>query len=267
MTNAPELVTTTPNELADRIDAAHQRFATLLAPNPEAHAMGGDWRAVDVAGHLVNVVNRYVDFAPERLAADPRGVDAINDQELAALGGRSMADVLTDLADELDRFQAVWGPQTNRPLDLDLPFHGGATISLQAGLTNLLAEFLVHGLDVARAAGADWPIEARDGALIVAFEAEIVPAYVRATNTEHLHVRLDPEGVDPWVLDIAGPEATSRRPAPDDRPDVCLRGPATPLALLIYRRLTLEGACAEGVEVGGARPERAARFPDLLEEP
>lgn len=268
MPSAPVITPTTATELAERIDAAHERFASLLATVPETLVVDGGWRAVDVAGHLANVVNRYVEFAPERLAADPRGVDAINDRELAALGDLPMAEVLAGLNREMDRFRAGWGPQAGLPLDLDLPFHGGGTIDLQAGLTNLMAEFLVHGLDVARTAGADWPIEARDGALMIAFAAQILPAYGRAANTEHLLVRLDPVGADPWVLDVQGAAATARRPEPSDEPDVCLCGPATPIALLLYRRLTLDDALADGVEVcGGTHPERARIVPDLFEKP
>lgn len=268
MTAAPTLITTTASELAERTDLAYEQFVALLADTTATLAVDGSWSAVEVAGHLLNVVNRYVEFAPGRLADDPRGVDVINEHELATLAGRAMADVLDDLADEMGRFRATWGPHTGLPLDLDFPFHGGGTIDLQAGLTNLMGEYLVHGLDVARAARVDWPIDDRDGALLIAFGAKILPAYVRATNTERLHLRLDLEGLDPWVLDVDGADATSRTPEPDDDPDVCLRGPATPMALLLYGRLDLDGALAHGLEVcGGTRPERAALLPDLFEKP
>ncbi|HMQ24854.1 MAG TPA: maleylpyruvate isomerase family mycothiol-dependent enzyme [Acidimicrobiales bacterium] len=268
MLTTPVLVTTTHPELAQRIDAAYERFVALLAVTPGELGVDGSWTAVEVAGHLVNVVNRYVDFSPERLAATPRGVDEVNERELHLAADRPVADVLAALEAEMDRFRAAWGPETGFPLDLELPFHGGGSIRLQAGLTNLLAEFLVHGLDVARAAGVDWPIDPRNGALLVAFGAEILPAYVCRSNTEHLLVRLDPIGAEPWVLDVEGAGATSRRPEPGDEPNVCLRGPATPIALLFYRRLTLDGALADGVEVcGGTHPERARIVPDLFEKP
>lgn len=268
MSTAPVLVTTTPTELAERTDLAYERFAALLAATPDTLGVDGAWTAVQVAGHLLNVVNRYVDFSPDRLADAPRGVDVINEDELTTLAGRPMSEVLADLATEMGRFRANWGPQTGLPLDLELPFHGGGTIDLQAGLTNLMGEYLVHGLDVARAAGVDWPIDDRDGALLAAFAARLLPRYVRATNTEGLHVRLDLDGLHPWVLEVEGPAAMSRTPQADDQPDVCLRGPATPVALLFYRRLDLDEALTHGVEVcGGSHPERAALLTDLFEAP
>lgn len=268
MSTAPVIVTTTPTELAERTDLAYERFVTLLADTPGTLAVDGSWTAVEVAGHLLNVVNRYVDFSPDRLADAPRGVDVINEDELATLAGRPMSEVLADLATEMGRFRANWGPQTGLPLDLEIPFHGGGKIDLQSGLTNLMGEYLVHGLDVARAAGVDWPIDDRDGALLAAFTARLLPAYVRATNTERLHVRLDLDGLHPWVLEVEGPAATSRTPQVDDKPDVCLCGPATPVALLLYGRLDLDGALAHGVEVcGGSHPERATLVPELFEEP
>jgi uncharacterized protein (TIGR03083 family) len=261
-----DYVVTSPDELAGRLDTAHARFAELLGSVAPGLPVG-DWSAPQVLGHLVTVVNRYNAFDPARLAEDPRGVDEINERELEALTDRRPAELLRTLADEMSTFRDRWGPSRGLPLGVQLPFHGGATIDVQSGLTNLLAEFLVHGHDVATADHRPWPIDERDGALIVAFCTQLIPAYVRRTDRQrvvHLHV----DGVAPWALEVVGPPGRSRQPRPDDRPDLVVRGPATAIALLLYQRLDDERAEALGVTVTAAgAPVGINAVLDLLEAP
>lgn len=260
-----DFVVTTTTELDDRIDRAHRRFADLLADVPE-HLSVGEWTGEDVIAHLVTVVNRYNVFDPGRLAPDPRGVDDINERELATLRGRSSAGLLGMLADEMRIFGEQWGPDGGIPLDAPLPFHGGATIDVQAGLTNLIGEFLVHGLDVARAADRPWAIDDRDGILLCGFAAQILPSYVRQTNTDALLVRLELDGLAPWVLDVTGPKASARAAVDGDRPDVVLRGAALALPLLFYGRIQPTDLASHGLDVvGGRYPDRLALLPELFE--
>lgn len=262
-----EFTTTPPAELAERIDRAYGRFDALIREVPADTAVGATWTAGEVVGHLVNVVNRYTAFSPDRLGATPRAVDAINAREVGGWSGRPLADALAALDREMEAFRRLWGPEGGMPLDQPVPFHGGGTIDVQAALTNLMGEYLVHGLDVADAVGAPWDIEARDGALLATFGSQVLPFYAKP-DAAPLVVRFDLEGMGPWLLSIDGPATTSRPPLPDDDPDVVLQGPATPLALLFYGRLDLAGAEARGLWVaGGTHPERAATLSDRFEAP
>lgn len=262
-----ELTTTTPAELAERIDRAYGRFDALVREVPADTVVGGTWTAGEVVGHLVNVVNRYTAFSPERLGATPRAVDAINAREVGEWSGRPLADALAALDREMDAFRRLWGPEGGMPLDQPVPFHGSAKIDVQAVLTNLIGEYLVHGLDVAEAVGVPWEIDARDGALLATFGAQILPFYAKPEGSP-LVVRFDLEGMGPWVLSVDGPATTSRPPHADDDPDVVLDGPAAPAMLLFYGRLNLAGAEARGLRVvGGTHPERAATLTDRFESP
>ncbi len=261
-----DFVVTTAEELHDRIDHAHQRFAAVVGGVP-ADLPVGMWRAHDVVAHVLNVINRYNDFDPGRLAAGPRGVDEINQRELEALDGHSVDELLACLGDEMTRFRGHWGPGAGIPLDTALPFHGGATIDFQSALTNVIGEFLVHGLDVARADGQPWTIDDRDGALLCGFATQLLPYYVRGTNVLDLIIDFRLDGVGPWVLDVSGPRARSRRPEPGEHPDLVVAGAAVPAALLVYSRVDLSGAEAAGLHVSSPRGVDRSVLTGLFEEP
>ncbi len=264
-----DFVATTSGELHARIDAAYERFVALAASVPdECPVDTGAWTARDVVAHLVNVVNRYNEFDPTRLAADPRGVDDVNARELVGLTGRSTAELLVDLADEMRAFREKWGPTSGIPLDTPLPFHGGSRIDYQAGMVNLIGEYLIHGLDLARANDVGWEIDERDGALLVSFGTQLLPHYVRQTNTHELLMHLELDDVAPWALSVRGAAGESREPRAGDRPDVVLRGRALPIALLFYARLSVdELESADLKVVGGEHPDWVVLLAELFEAP
>ncbi|MCU0268413.1 MAG: hypothetical protein MUF83_07170 [Acidimicrobiales bacterium] len=264
---AQDFVATSAEELAGRTAGARQRFAALLRSVGPDLVVGG-WASRDVLVHVVNVVNRYNEFAPERLADAPRGVDEINRRELEAFDDRPIEALLDVLDAEMEAFDGRWGPTQGLPLDAPLPFHGGATIDVQSGLTNLLAEYLVHGFDVARAAGRDWVIDERDGALLCGFATQILPSYLRATNTHTVSLCFELDGVEPWLLAADGPRVDLRPPNAADEPDVVVAGSPVAAALVFYGRATapqLEDLDLRAVD--GARPELLALVFDLFERP
>lgn len=264
---AEEYVSTTTDELAQRIEVAYERFVAL-ARGVGADLRVGEWTSGEVVGHLVTVVNRYNDFDTARLAEAPRGVDEVNRRELSALGAVPMPTLLADLAAEMARFRPRWGAASDLPLDTPLPFHGGSTIDAQSALTNLMGEYLIHGLDIARAAGRGWPIDPRDGALLLAFGTQLLPAYVRPGNTRSALIEFDLDGVAPLVFDVAGPTLAVRAPRPDDEPHVVVTGDPTGVALLFYARASADELDAIGLRVvGGRRPELVSLMSEVFEEP
>lgn len=264
---AGEYVTTSAAELAERIDAAAHRFAGL-ASEVGPDRVVGTWTSAEVVAHLVTVVNRYNEFDPSRLAAAPRGVDEINRRELEALTAAPMGSLLSELDAGMEQFRDRWGPAQGIALDAPFPFHGGATIDFQSGMTNLVGEFLVHGWDVAHAVGREWAIDERDGALLFAFGTQILPAYLRPSNPWTLGLRFDLDGVAPLVFDVAGPTLVVRAPRPDDDPDVVFAGPAAAAVLWFYARVPVDEPDATALQVvGGRRPELVSVITELFEEP
>jgi hypothetical protein len=79
------------------LDRVAGRFTTLLdsLPDPAAPVPGSAWSVRDAAAHVATVVPRYAD-GPEGRGAwteDPRGLAAINEEQLRALGTADLGEL------------------------------------------------------------------------------------------------------------------------------------------------------------------------------
>ncbi|RNL78843.1 hypothetical protein [Nocardioides marmorisolisilvae] len=259
-----ELVFTTGDELWDRVHQAHRRFAALLSVTPgKTELKGSYWNAAQVAGHVLNVLNRYTDrdiTSREGLSAEGSGVTQQNDAELEALGQYSVAEVL-------DRtWQALADIEKKLPRDMDLhqrfPFHGGQEFDGAAALSNLVGEFLIHGRDVALARGKQWKIGSRNAAMVLATGFQVAPGYVRADAPGDLKLEIRTPETNAWVLDLVDGELTSRKAGRREGADVIVYGRTEALLLNLYGRFGLGRATLHGITVvGGRRPWRIARLP------
>lgn len=267
MSNRYELfIATDAAELWARIEADAQRFFDLVrSVPPDLPLKDSSWTTREVVGHLLTVIRRYTQGPT--LGETPRDVDRINDEELAALGSVPCAELLDQLERELKLARELYPPE-GLDLHMKVSFHGGVQIDFTAALSNVIGELLVHGLDLAAAAGRPWSLDDRDALLILNGVLQILPAYaVRATH-HSLRVRLSVPGGRPWLLDFDRGELTSA-PADEGAPsDVVIRVPAPTLALTLYSRLSTAAAVRGGMRVvGGRRPWRIARLPRLVERP
>lgn len=226
----------------DREQAAFDRVTALFAAVPADLPVGdGTWVAREVLAHLVTVLRRYT--SQPRLADTPRGVDVVNAEELAALDGLAVDDLLALLRTAFADYRALW---VAMPGEHRWPFHGGGTLSTSAVRANLLGELTVHGRDVATAAGREWPIGDDDAADLLAFVREVLPAYARPGTTGRVDLVPDAGAAFALVLEPAG---ASTGPAGTGAATVA--GPAGALVLLLYQRLPLGEAAVHGLRVSG----------------
>ena len=259
-----EFVCTTGDELWDRIHQAHRRFAALLSVTPgRTPVKDSEWDAAQVAGHVLNVLQRYSErdiTSSEGLSETGSAVTDQNHAELETLGQYSVAEIL-------DRtWQALADIERKLPRDMDLhqrfPFHGGVEIDGAAGLGNLVGEFLVHGRDVARARDKQWKIGSRNAAMVLALGFQVAPAYVRPDAPGDLKLEIRTPETNPWVLDLADGRLTSRKAGRREGADVIVYGRTEALLLNLYGRFGLGRAALHGITViGGRRPWRIARLP------
>jgi hypothetical protein len=264
-----EFVYTTGDELWDRLHQAHRRFAALLSVTPgKTPIRDSEWNAAQVAGHLLNVVQRYTQrdlSSREGLSDEGSEVSRQNEDELAALGQYSVAEVLDRIWQELADIE------TRLPRTIDLhqrfPFHGGQEIDVVGALGNLIAEFLVHGRDVAQARGKHWKIGSRNAAISLTAGLQVAGGYVQ-DGAEDLKLEIRTPESNSWILEVKDGSAVSRKAVRREPVDVRVYGRTEPLLLNLYGRFGMARATLHGMTViGGRRPWRVTRLPDTLMTP
>ena len=234
-----------------------QTVALFRQVDPAVVLADGTWTARDVLAHLCNVARRYTSVP--RLASTPREVDAINAEELTALDGVPVEELLGKFERAFARYREVWtevGPEHM------WPFHGGGQLPTAALRTNWLGEMTLHGYDVAAAAGIEWPVADKDAQDLLAFLRRIVPAYAR--HGESVTVAVAPAGGPAWTIRIGPDDATTTDG--DDGAQAVVGGSAWALVLLLYQRLAPADAASYGLSVTG-EPTAVERLLASVERP
>jgi len=240
---------------------ALRRTTDLLRSVPPDLALAsGTWTARDVAAHLVTVIGRYLDPGVT-LARSPREVDEINRRELDALEGVPVNELLEMLAARAAEYTQFW---PLLPLDQQFPFHSGVSVDVAALRSNWIGELVIHGRDVALAAGTEVAIDDAVGLLLVRLLLQVLPGYLRAADIGTAVLVVEPAGGEPVTVRVDS--GTTQVQAGGDAAAARLRGSPATLALLLYHRLDVDGALAAGASVGGD-PAVVRRVLAALEQP
>ena len=136
------------------------RFVALLRSLTEddltRRVPGMTWNADEVAKHVLSVLRRYT--------TDPRRASSVED--LALRNGEDIADLNADIsqiaAEILEQVSAIGQFAATVDPDTLFPFNAGVEISPDAAWANLIAEFFVHGDDIAQATGKHVEVPDRD---------------------------------------------------------------------------------------------------------
>jgi hypothetical protein len=154
------------DELTRELNEAAQRFESLLRSltlqEMSAAVPGLTWNVGEVAAHVLTVIRRGLhDF---RRSSTPAGTTELNALCLVETSERD-PQVLADLfaADAATVINKVF-PRI--PDDLQFPFHAGTTTTIHHAMGIVLGEILIHGHDIAHAAGRTWVIKPRSAELI-----------------------------------------------------------------------------------------------------
>lgn len=146
-------------EVLPRVTALLRRIA--VSPRSAV----GEWSAPDVACHLSHAIELDTAALRNQRVAEveptPRGTAAWN-------ASRLQADRQRDLEVLADRIDARGGEFLDVPPSADdVEWLGGARLAPTTVVCHLLAELLLHGHDVARAAGERWPIRPEHAAIAI----------------------------------------------------------------------------------------------------
>lgn len=274
--------------LHDEVD----RVTTLMRSitDPRTHAVGG-WNIAEVAMHLSQNwmlvpglarqdVSRYKAVVPgiSEVAGNSMIPDMWDNADMNARALRSdaerglavLADRIEERAQEFFNECAGHLPDEPRPWIVE-----GTTVPLSALTCNLLNETIMHGYDMARAAGRKWRIEPAHAAMVIQqFFVPVIQTndprtFVNADNaaglqaTYQLHLRGG--GRLNWIFD----DGSLMVEEPSTQPIDChiLADPAA-FFMVFWERQSQWNAIAKGQLLAwGRKPWLGLKFRSLMRSP
>ncbi|MBO0821306.1 MAG: hypothetical protein J2P26_10695 [Nocardiopsaceae bacterium] len=265
-----------PETLAEARAALRELVPDLAAlvrgiPGPGTASIG-TWEAAEVAAHLSHAFRADADALAGRplpsATVTKAGMDDVTARLLAEDGERdpaALADRIGALAGEFDEVAAR---ATADPVD----WLQGARMAPSAVAGHLLEECLVHGHDIAKATGREWPIRRRHA--VLAIEGGILPmvaalpptAFVKPGSFRAcLEMRLRGGGSTFMVFDGGSMTLGSEpRGEVDAHISAC---PAAILLTFMRRQGIAKGVLAGKLALWGRRPWKAAQMLSALSTP
>lgn len=256
--------------------ATAARTAKLLTgtQNPGARVPRLSWTVAETAAHMVRELRDYTSLAlgspdlthpPEPLASGETPAArnaAANARQLAEFTERDTAQLADMMLVSADAFAEA---ATRRPPDEPVLTPTGLPMTVPAMASALLGEQLIHGLDIARANGARWPIGRDEALLVIAGIMVLVPDYVDRQRTAGLHIsyELRFRGGPRYVLRIDdGRAAASAGPG---KADCWISADPVGFLLVGYGRTWELGQLLRGnIVAGGRKPWLGPKFGTLM---
>jgi uncharacterized protein (TIGR03083 family) len=231
---------------------------------------GSAWTVREAAAHLVNSAGVHRDIAegtPSPFESlDPQAIAAANAGRLADIpegDPNKLAGLLAEAAAEL--LEATAHRSGHDPV----AFHAGLAVDLAALTCISLGELVLHGYDMATAAGAPWPVDPHLAELVLygyrAYFGGLVDPEAARGLTASCAIELAAGGS--FVVHFTDGQY---RTEPDTSAAVDCTITADPAAFLLVasRRISQWEAIALGAfRAGGSRPDLALSFMNLFAYP
>jgi uncharacterized protein (TIGR03083 family) len=264
--------------LAALKDAA-ERAARMLrtVPDGAARVPGLEWTAAETAAHLLGELTFYTGYLTgQRDARDYLGTDSARQtaaQRNAAANARQLREFtdrdMSRLADSiLAATQEFTAAAAGRPDSDSVLVSNGMTVTVPVMTAALLGEQVIHGLDIARAAGLPWVITAADANLVLAGVLAMVPEYIDRTATagRHLSYELRLRGGARFRLSFD--DGTLTVTEPGQKADCVITADPVAFLLVGFGRAGQWGQIIRGKMVaGGRKPWLGFGFGRLLVSP
>jgi uncharacterized protein (TIGR03083 family) len=252
----------------DELVQAAARTAALLraVPDPSAPVPGLSWTVAETAAHLVAELDDYRALFGGA-SARPGGGDAsklnaaANIAQLARFRERDLSRLADDLVPAAEKFLAAAAEHRGERFTAS----NGVSMSVPLMTAALLGEQLIHGLDIARAAGRPWTITRADALLVIDGIMEMLPAYVRPVNrSQSFELRF--RGGKRYRLAVENGAATVT--APGESVDCWISADPVSFLLVGFGRSPQIGHVLRGrIVAGGRKPWRALAFGSLVTPP
>lgn len=256
--------------------AAAERTSMLLRTvvDPATAVPGLAWTVAETAAHLVESARGYTGFitgerdahadlalAPDAASPGERGA-IVNAHLLENVNEADLSRLADEVIAEVDRLIASFERRTPDEL---IPTWTGVTMTVPTIAAALLGEQVIHGLDIARAVGAPWPISPVDALLVIAGALAVAPSYVDRRKAAGLHIayELRFRGGPRYRFTID--DGTAAVGPPGGTVDCWISADPVAFLLVSYGRTGQWGPTIRGrIIAGGRKPWLGLKFGQLL---
>jgi uncharacterized protein (TIGR03083 family) len=254
------------DEARAMLDDVTRRVVELIgsAPDGGASVPGLDWTVGEVAAHMATLALPLSD--PSRTASTMLRSSEINDFNAKLLSEyrERRPEVLSRTIEEaVAAFRRVTASASADDVCI---WYSSAPLTLAAATTHLAGEFLVHGLDIARALGRPWPIDPAHARLEIYAGTSYFPVTTVTDPSARLAFQVRLRGGRSFVMRVGD----GRLWAEDPGGAVDFRLSVDPVAFLLVglgRLSRVRAGLAGKIVVWGRRPWRAATVMRLFDLP
>jgi uncharacterized protein (TIGR03083 family) len=241
---------------------------------PDAAVPGLTWTVSETAAHMVAEVRDYAAFASGELDPGPplapgepaaRRQASANSAQLARFTERDLprlADMLAPAAEDFLAAAARYGAGDR------VRVSNGLSMTVPTMTAALLGELLIHGLDIARAAGLPWRISRAEALPVIAGVMALVPDYLDRQRAAGVRARYELRfrGGSRYQVTISHGAAEVTAPGP--RPDCWISADPAAFMLVGYGRGSQWPQILRGrLVAGGRKPWLGPAFGGLITGP
>ena len=237
--------------------------------NPEAIAIG-EWTVGDVAAHLSHAFEVETRIVRGEASTVER-LDQVDDFNAQYLRADPERDPRT-LADRIEAKVAEFlEAVATADLDQVVSWHGGLKLPLGVLPAVMVNELLLHGYDIAHAAGAPWRMERAHAALGIQGVSPLLPHYLDESRARGVRasyeIRLRGNGRSSLFLTLDDGRLTLGAPA-DGKVDCHISADPVAFLLVGYGRISQLGPILRGQMLAwGRKPWLAPKLATMLRSP
>jgi hypothetical protein len=236
---------------------------------------GLTWTAAETAAHVIGELRDYTQALTRhtngymthanRTQESPSEMGAVvNARQLTEVVERDMG-LLADMV--VAAAQTYLAAAAVADKDATIPVANGLVLSPATMTSLLLGEQVIHGLDIARAAGTRWDIRPRDALMVIPGALSVAPYYLtRSALTTRASFELRIRGANGYRMAVDHGTATVT-PA-GERADCVITADPVAFMLLGFGRISQWPPILRGkLRAGGRKPWLAMKFATLLASP
>lgn len=246
-----------------------QRVATLIGSLPDAAApiRPGTWTVREAAVHLAVEANHCVEVthgapSPAMTNAEFNTLSEARIADIPETDPHKLSEILSEASASL--LHATGGRGGDQPVT-----YYGLPCSLAQMMGIELAEWLLHGYDIAKATGLPWPIDPFQAQVSLHGYGTFIAACVRpkVARGHTATYRIDLRGGEGFVIRFSDGAAAFETAGPEPADCVISAHPVAFLMVALGRLSRWEAVTLGLLRASGDRPQLALGFIDLFALP